>query len=83
MSSAAQQLVGRVRKFTDLPVAVGFGISKPEQVAEVWNYADAAVVGSAIVSEVATGRNSKDAVDRVRVFVRGLLPKVAKTPSGI
>jgi len=83
MSSAAQQLVGRVRKFTDLPVAVGFGISKPEQVAEVWNYADAAVVGSAIVNEVATGGTSTDVVDRVRAFVRGLLPKVAKTPSGI
>lgn len=83
MSSAAQQLVGRVRNFTDLPVAVGFGLSKRAQVAEVWNYADAAVVGSAIVNEIANAGTSKDAVDRVRAFVRGLLPKVAKTPSGI
>jgi len=45
----ARKLVQRLRKFTKLPVAVGFGISAPEQFAAVGEYADAAVVGSAIV----------------------------------
>ena len=45
----AQNLVRRLRKFTKLPIAVGFGISAPEQFASVGKYADAAVVGSAIV----------------------------------
>lgn len=48
----AQQLVERVRKFTSLPVAVGFGISTPEHFAAVGKYVEAAVVGSAIVEAV-------------------------------
>jgi len=44
MSAEAEKLVRRLRKFSDLPIAVGFGISTPEQVADVWRYADAAVV---------------------------------------
>src|SRR5258706_321375 len=51
-SDAASNLVKRVRRFTDLPVAVGFGISTPEQVNEVWQHADAAVAGSRIVAEI-------------------------------
>lgn len=43
-------LVARVRKYTDLPLAVGFGISTPEQVAEVTRFADAAVVGSSLIN---------------------------------
>jgi len=50
MSAEAEKLVRRMRQFSDLPVAVGFGISKPEHVSDVWRYADAAVVGSALVS---------------------------------
>jgi tryptophan synthase alpha chain len=45
----AQSLVKRLRKVTKLPIAVGFGISTPEQFAAVGEYADAGVVGSAIV----------------------------------
>src|SRR3989442_10001592 len=44
ISAEAEKLVRRVRQFSDLPIAVGFGISKPEHVADVWLYADAAVV---------------------------------------
>ena len=83
MSSSAEQLVSRVRKFTDLPVAVGFGISKREQVESVWKYAHAAVVGSAIVNVIGQAKTSEEAVNNVRMFVRGLLPLVAKLPSGI
>src|SRR5882762_9435985 len=73
MSAEAEKLVTRVRKFSDLPVAVGFGISKPEHVADVWRYADAAVVGSAIVSEIEEAQSADDAVARVGRFARQLL----------
>jgi len=49
MSTDAQDLVRRIRKFTKKPVAVGFGISTPEQFRAVGRYADACVIGSAIV----------------------------------
>jgi tryptophan synthase alpha chain len=73
MSATAEKLVRRVRKFSDLPVAVGFGISKPEQVADVWRYADAAVVGSAIVGEIEQAKSAADAVSRVGQFARQLI----------
>jgi tryptophan synthase alpha chain len=52
LASDAQDLVKRIRKFTRLPIAVGFGISNAEQFAQVGKFADAAVVGSAIVQAV-------------------------------
>ena len=52
LASDARSLVQRIRKFTKLPVAVGFGISNAEQFAEVGKFADAAVVGSAIVQTI-------------------------------
>jgi tryptophan synthase alpha chain len=73
MSIEAEKLVGRVRRFSDLPVAVGFGISTPEQVADVWRYADAAVVGSAIVSEIEKAQASDQVGPRVGEFVRALI----------
>lgn len=73
MSAESEKLVRRVRQFSDLPVAVGFGISKPEHVVDVWRYADAAVVGSAIVSEIEKAESSNDALNRVRAFARQLL----------
>src|SRR5271157_52924 len=48
----AQSLVQRLRAFTKLPIAVGFGVSTPEQFAEVGQLADAAVIGSAIVQRI-------------------------------
>jgi tryptophan synthase alpha chain len=57
-----------------LPVAVGFGISTREQVADVWRYADAAVVGSAIVSEIEKRGAAPDLVAHIGTFARGLLP---------
>ena len=70
-SSTAEQLVLRARQFTDLPIAVGFGISTALQITEVWQYADAAVVGSAIVAEIEKAEEPVTAVER---FVRQLLP---------
>jgi len=72
-SVEAEKLVGRVRKFSDLPLAVGFGISTPDQVADVWRYADAAVVGSAIVAEIELGLSSEDCVSRVGQFARRMV----------
>src|SRR6185369_3328482 len=52
VASGAAALVRRIRAHTTLPIALGFGISRPEHVAEVCAYADAAVVGSALVAVV-------------------------------
>lgn len=73
VSAAAEKLVDRVRQFSDLPVAVGFGISTAEQVVKTWAYADAAVVGSAIVAEIERCGNSTGVVKRVGKFARRLV----------
>jgi tryptophan synthase alpha chain len=73
MSSDAEGLVARVRKVSNLPIAVGFGISNAEQVADVWRYADAAVVGSAIVAEIERLKDAPDIVQRVGDFARQLV----------
>ena len=73
MSAEAEALVKRVRQFSDLPVAVGFGISKPEHVADVWRYADAAVVGSAIVAEIEQAQLPSEVIARVGRFARELI----------
>ena len=78
-SRAAENLVGRTRKYTDLPIAVGFGISTTQQIADVWRYADAAVVGSAIVAEIERNLDSDKLAELIRHYVSSLLPSVAKT----
>jgi tryptophan synthase alpha chain len=78
VSREAERLVARVRKFSDLPVAVGFGISTAEQVAATWRYADAAVVGSALVAEIERLEGATDLAQRVGDFARGLLPSEEK-----
>ncbi|MFN6963345.1 MAG: tryptophan synthase subunit alpha [Pyrinomonadaceae bacterium] len=84
MTADAERLVERARQFTDLPVAVGFGISTAAQVEDVWRYADAAVVGSAIVAEIASASAAgSDPVERVGSCVRGLLPSVANAGAEI
>ena len=52
VSAEAEKLVNRMRQFSSLPIAVGFGISTRDQVKDVQRYADAVVIGSAIVSEI-------------------------------
>ena len=52
VSGEAEKLVNRMRQFSSLPIAVGFGISTKDQVKDVQRYADAVVIGSAIVSEI-------------------------------
>jgi tryptophan synthase alpha chain len=68
----ARKLVQRLRRLTKLPIAVGFGISTAEQFAEVGEFADAVVVGSAIVETVERNRGREAAA--VAEFVRRLTP---------
>jgi tryptophan synthase alpha chain len=72
MSAEAEKLVRRMRQFSDLPIAVGFGISRSEHVADVWRYAEAAVVGSAIVNQIEKANSCGDLVSQVGSFVAGL-----------
>ena len=79
LSETAAPLVARVRKVTDLPVALGFGISRPEHVAAVCTFADAAVVGSAIVQTIAKAvADGRDAAPDVEALVRRLKPVDAR-----
>ncbi len=71
MSDDAQTLVKRLRKYTTLPIAVGFGISTPEQFRAVGRYAEGAVVGSAIVNLVE--QNPGKEAQSVAEFVKQLL----------
>ena len=68
----AHALVERVRAASDLPVALGFGISRPDQVAEACRMADAAVVGSALVNVVAENGAAPDLCERASEYVRWL-----------
>lgn len=74
VSDEAEKLVSRVRKFSDLPVAVGFGISTSAQVADVQRYADAVVVGSAIVHELERNLGNENLPQLIGDFARKLLP---------
>jgi tryptophan synthase alpha chain len=74
VSAAAEKLVNRVRAVSDLPVAVGFGISTPEHVRDVWAYADAAVVGSAIVKMIEDKSGGADLVHEIGEFAASLIP---------
>ena len=80
-AAVLNQAVARLKAATALPVAVGFGIRTPEQAAEIVRFADAAVVGSAIVERVAAaldeaGRAEPGLVDGVLDFVRALAAAV-------
>ena len=72
VSAEAEKLVTRMREFTSLPIAVGFGISTVEQVRDVQRYADAVVVGSAIVAEMERLGNAPDVAQKVGEFTRAL-----------
>ena len=79
LTTDAAALVARIRRWTGLPVAVGFGISNAEHVARVAEFADAAVIGSAIVEliERSTPEAAPEAVAR---FIKGLRqPQAALT----
>jgi tryptophan synthase alpha chain len=72
LASGAEEMVRRIRAVSELPVALGFGISKPEHVREVGRWADAAVVGSALVTVIADAGTADDLDTRVEEYVRWL-----------
>ncbi len=71
VSAEAEKLVTRMRQFSSLPIAVGFGISNAEQVADVSRYADAVVVGSAIVAEMERLSDAPDLVEKIALLMAG------------
>jgi tryptophan synthase alpha chain len=72
VSDTIAQMTAKIRAHTDLPIAVGFGISTPEQARTVAASAEAIVVGSAIVNQIAEYGKSDDLVAKVAGFVKSL-----------
>jgi tryptophan synthase alpha chain len=72
LSQEVGALVARVRERSGLPIAVGFGISTPAHVEEVWQYADGAVVGSRLVLEIEKYLGTAEIVPRVAALAREL-----------
>ena len=74
-SNLAEQ-VAKIRAHTSLPIAVGFGISNPEQAKAVAKEADGCVVGSAIVNQIGQHGKSSELVGKVSNFVKSLAEAV-------
>ena len=72
ISDTIAQMTAKIRAHTDLPVAVGFGISNPDQARAVAPNAEAVVVGSAVVNQIAEHGGSPDLVKRLSAFVKSL-----------
>lgn len=70
-----RHFVGRIRRHTALPVAVGFGIRTREDVERVWSFAEGAVVGSALVEFIEQHRGDPDLPTACGRFLTGLLPE--------
>jgi len=70
--------MAKLKAHTNLPITVGFGVSNPEQARLVAQNADAVVVGSAIVNQIATNGKSKDLTKRVGKFVKSLADAIKK-----
>jgi tryptophan synthase alpha chain len=70
VSDEAEKLVNRMRQFSSLPIAVGFGISNRDQVKDVQRYADAVVIGSAIVSEIERLQGAATTAKSIGEFVK-------------
>src|SRR5439155_18351756 len=73
LSETIGQMTAKIRAHTNLPIAVGFGISNPEQAKFVAQHADAIVVGSAVVNQIAEHGKSSDLIQRVTTFTHSLL----------
>jgi len=72
LDSTLGTYITRVKQHTDLPIGIGFGISRPEQVREVAACADAVIVGSAIIKVIDENRGKTDMIAKVGDFVRKL-----------
>jgi tryptophan synthase alpha chain len=72
VADSASELAARVRRVTDRPLALGFGVSRPEHVRAIGRWADAAVVGSALVNVVAQHAASANVSEHASEYVRWL-----------
>jgi len=72
MNGSLERFLRRVRQNVKKPFVVGFGISKAEHVQNVWQYADGAVVGSALMNAISKASTKKDALARAGKFLRTL-----------
>jgi tryptophan synthase alpha chain len=81
MTADAASLVARIRRWSRLPIAVGFGISNSEHVAQVAQFADVAAIGSAIV-ELIERSTAEDAPGAVARFIKGLHLSAATDSAG-
>jgi tryptophan synthase alpha chain len=79
VAQSLEEKLTMIRQYTDLPIAVGFGISKPEQAAIVAKIAEAVVVGSAIVDLIGKVGESDVLADRVAKFVTPIVSAMRKT----
>ena len=78
ISDTIAEMTAKIRAHTDLPIAVGFGISTPQQAKMVAQNAEAVVIGSAIVNQIAQHGPTPDFVPRVTAFVKSLIEGVKK-----
>ncbi len=79
LPETVRPVVQRLRRSTELPIGVGFGISTPEQAAAIAEFADAAVVGSAIM-RIVDAHPGHESVTEVGAFVRRLKEAMQATP---
>ncbi len=72
MSVDIEEHINLIRKYSELPIAVGFGVSNPEHVSEISKFADGVVVGSAIVRRIGEGGDSDEMIQNIEKFVEEL-----------
>ncbi len=78
LSDDMEEHINLIRKYSDVPISVGFGISKSEHVKHVAEIADGVIVGSAIVKKIAAGGDSDEMVENVKSFVQYLIEPIKK-----
>ena len=79
ISGAAGELVGRIRKVSQLPVAVGLGVSNADQAKQVAAYADGVIVGSAFIKLVLESKSDHEALERVKTLASELAAGVRRS----
>lgn len=80
IAEGLEQAVGRIRKISDVPVCVGFGVSTPEHARRIGSFADGVVVGSALVDRIEAAASPDEAVEAAAAFVSAL--KAPLRPGG-
>lgn len=78
VSSSARELVSRLREVSGLPIAVGLGVSTPEQAHEVAQYADGVIVGSAFIRLLQEAGSPEDGVRKVRLLALELSKNLSR-----